>query len=86
MADQVGHLPRGPARMLKAAKWSIQGLAAGRLHGSSFRLDVYLFVLVAPLACWLGVRVFKMEREAAMLIGAGSAICGAAAVMAAEPV
>jgi len=27
-----------------------------------------------------------MEREAAMLIGAGSAICGAAAVMAAEPV
>ena len=54
MADQVGHLPRGPARMLKAAKWSIQGLAAAWLHESSFRLEVYLFVLLAPLACWLG--------------------------------
>ena len=54
MADHVGHLPRGPARMLKAAKWSIQGLAAAWLHESSFRLEVYLFVLLAPLACWLG--------------------------------
>ena len=40
--------------MLKAAKWSIQGLAAAWLHESSFRLEVYLFVLLAPLACWLG--------------------------------
>ena len=54
MADQVGHLPRGPARMLKAAKWSNQGLAAAWLHEASFRLEVYLFVLLAPLACWLG--------------------------------
>lgn len=34
----------------------------------------------------IGTRVFGMDRRAAMLIGAGSAICGAAAVMAAEPV
>ena len=54
MADQGGPLPRGAARMLKAAKWSIQGLAAAWLHESSFRLEVYLFVLLAPLACWLG--------------------------------
>lgn len=54
MADEVGHLPRRPGRMLKAARWSIQGLAAAWLHESSFRLEVYLFVLLAPLAVWLG--------------------------------
>ena len=65
MADQGGHLPRGPARMLKAAKWSIQGLAAAWLHESSFRLEVYLFVLLAPLACWLG----ETPVERVLMIG-----------------
>lgn len=41
---------------------------------------------VFALAVWLGTRVLKLDRESAMLIGAGSAICGAAAVMATEPV
>ena len=38
------------------------------------------------LSWWMGTRVFGLERETALLIGAGSAICGAAAVMATEPV
>lgn len=38
------------------------------------------------LSCWLGTRVFGLDRRTAMLIGAGSSICGAAAVMATEPV
>lgn len=38
------------------------------------------------LACWLGRRVFGLDRDTALLIGAGSSICGAAAVMATEPV
>ena len=54
MADQTGHLPRGPGRILKATRWSLQGLAAAWLHESSFRLEVYLFVVLAPLALWLG--------------------------------
>src|SRR3546814_15516585 len=41
---------------------------------------------VFGLAVLLGTRVFKLDRETAMLLGAGSAICGAAAVMAPEPV
>ncbi len=41
---------------------------------------------VFALALLLGTRVFKLDRETSMLIGAGSAICGAAAVLAAEPV
>ena len=36
-------------------------------------------------AYWFGTRVLRLDREAALLIGAGSSICGAAAVMAAQP-
>jgi uncharacterized integral membrane protein (TIGR00698 family) len=38
------------------------------------------------LAVQLGTRLFKLDRETSMLIGAGSAICGAAAFMATESV
>jgi uncharacterized integral membrane protein (TIGR00698 family) len=38
------------------------------------------------LAWWAGTRWFHLDRTTAMLIGAGSAICGAAAVMATDPV
>lgn len=54
MADETGHLPRRPGRVLQAARWSLQGLAAAWYHESSFRLEVYLFVVLAPLAWWLG--------------------------------
>ena len=65
MADEIGHLPRGPARMLKAAKWSIQGLGAAWLHESSLRLEVYLFVVMAPLGWWLG----QTPVERVLLVG-----------------
>lgn len=65
MADEFGHLPRRPDRILKAAKWSMQGLEAAWLHESSFRLEVYLFVVLAPLAVWLG----QTPVEQALLIG-----------------
>ena len=54
MADEFGHLPRRPGRILLATKWSLQGLRAAWLNESSFRLEVYLFVVLAPLALWLG--------------------------------
>ena len=54
MADQLGHMPRGPRRILKAAQWSWQGLRAAWLHESSFRLEVCLLVVMGPLALWLG--------------------------------
>lgn len=65
MADEIGHLPRGPARMLKAARWSLQGLRAAWLHESSFRLEVYLLLVLAPLALWLG----QDGVERALLLG-----------------
>ncbi|WP_374012169.1 diacylglycerol kinase [Pseudoxanthomonas koreensis] len=65
MADETGHLPRRPARVLKAAQWSWQGLRAAWRHESSFRLEVYLLVVLAPLALWLGAN--GVER--ALLLG-----------------
>lgn len=38
------------------------------------------------LACWLGRRWLGLDRDTCWLIGAGSSICGAAAVLATEPV
>lgn len=40
--------------MWKATLWSLQGLRAAWLHESSFRLEVCLLVVLAPLAMWLG--------------------------------
>ena len=65
MADEIGHLPRRPGRILLATKWSLQGLRAAWLHESSFRLEVYLLAIMGPLALWLGAD--GIER--ALLLG-----------------
>ncbi len=65
MADEFGHLPRRPGRIFKATVWSLQGLRAAWLHESSFRLEVYLLAVLAPLALWLG----QTGVERALLIG-----------------
>jgi len=65
VADEFGHLPRRPGRIFKAAIWSMQGLRAAWLHESSFRLEVYLFVMLAPLGLWLG----QSGIERALLVG-----------------
>lgn len=55
MADSTGsHAPRSPFRAWQAFLWSMQGLRATWDVESSFRLEVYLFIVLAPLACWLG--------------------------------
>lgn len=48
-----------------AAVWSWQGLRAAWLHESSFRLEVYLLVVLAPIALWLG----QTPVERALMIG-----------------
>ncbi|MGH8029850.1 MAG: diacylglycerol kinase [Arenimonas sp.] len=66
MADSDGsHVPRSPFRAWKAFVWSMQGLAATWRIESSFRLEVYLFVVLAPLAVWLG----QSGVERAILVG-----------------
>lgn len=49
-------------------------------------IDAAVMGATFTLATWLGTRWLGMDREAAMLVGAGSSICGAAAVLATEPV
>jgi uncharacterized integral membrane protein (TIGR00698 family) len=49
-------------------------------------IDAIIVITTFVIAVQLGTRVFRLDRQTSMLIGAGSALCGAAAVMAAEPV
>ncbi|HVL08213.1 MAG TPA: YeiH family protein [Burkholderiaceae bacterium] len=49
-------------------------------------IDVLMIAGTFTLALQLGTRVFGLDRQTATLIGAGSAICGAAAVMGTAPV
>jgi uncharacterized integral membrane protein (TIGR00698 family) len=49
-------------------------------------IDALMVVLTFVIAVLLGTRVFRLDRQTSMLIGAGSALCGAAAVLATEPV
>ena len=49
-------------------------------------IDMCVLSLTFTLALLLGTRVLGIDRHTAMLIGAGSSICGAAAVLATQPV
>ncbi|VXC91683.1 YeiH family putative sulfate export transporter [Serratia oryzae] len=53
---------------------------------SGIIIDALTLTSTFLLACWLGKKVFGLDSQTTMLIGAGSSICGAAAVMATEPV
>lgn len=65
MADSIGHIPRGPRGIYRATLWSFKGLKAAWLHESSFRLEVVLFVILAPVGWQLG----QNGVERALLIG-----------------
>lgn len=49
-------------------------------------IDLMVVAGVFCSATWIGTRLLRLDRDTAMLIGAGSAICGAAAVLTTEPV
>jgi uncharacterized integral membrane protein (TIGR00698 family) len=53
---------------------------------SGFAIDAVIVVGTLVLASFLGRRVFGLDRDNALLTGIGSAICGAAAVLALERV
>lgn len=56
---------RGPKQIYKALIWSLKGLRAGWTFEASFRLEVYLFVIFAPLGLWLG----RGAVEKSLLVG-----------------
>ncbi|WP_310606767.1 YeiH family protein [Buttiauxella brennerae] len=49
-------------------------------------IDILTLTSTFALACWLGQKVFGLDKQTSWLIGAGSSICGAAAILATEPV
>ncbi|RKP51793.1 YeiH family protein [Pararobbsia silviterrae] len=61
---------------------SFQEIATVGVQGFAVSASIVVVTLVA--GTWIGTRVFKLDREEALLTAAGSAICGAAAVLAFE--
>ena len=53
---------------------------------SGILIDILTLSSTFTLACFLGQKVFGLDKQTSWLIGAGSSICGAAAVLASEPV
>jgi uncharacterized integral membrane protein (TIGR00698 family) len=49
-------------------------------------INIFIILSTFALAVQLGTRVLGMDRDMAMLIGVGNSICGAAAILATEPV
>ena len=58
----------------------------GHVGIAGLAIDALVLGSTFALACFMGTRWLGLDRKTAMLIGAGSSICGAAAVMATEPV
>lgn len=52
----------------------------------AFVIDIILIVTTMLLAIWVGVKLLKLDKETSILIGAGHAICGAAAILASSSV
>lgn len=53
---------------------------------SGILIDVLTLSSTFFIACFLGQKVFGLDKHTSWLIGVGSSICGAAAVLATEPV
>ncbi|KAB0579912.1 YeiH family putative sulfate export transporter [Ideonella dechloratans] len=70
--------------MLFGLGLTVQDLAHVGLTG--VLLAAVMLASTFALAAWAGPRWLGLDRPTALLIGAGSAICGAAAVIATEPV
>ncbi|BDT67953.1 hypothetical protein os1_21340 [Comamonadaceae bacterium OS-1] len=70
--------------VLYGLRLTTQDIASVGLAG--VLIDALVLGSTLGLAGWVGTRWLGLERNSALLIGMGSAVCGAAAVMATEPV
>ncbi len=51
-----------------------------------FMVSLLMLSSTMILGIWIGQKVFKMDRDTSMLTASGASVCGAAAVLATEPV
>lgn len=68
--------------VLYGLRISVQAIAAVGLPGVAMILLVVVSTLLA--GAWLGRRLLGLDRDTALVTAAGSAVCGAAAVLAME--
>ncbi len=57
-----------------------------RVGPAAIAVDIFIVASTVFVGWWIGYRWLKMDRETVLLASSGSAICGAAAVIAAESV
>ncbi|WP_297441565.1 YeiH family protein [Sulfurimonas sp.] len=53
---------------------------------SGFMVSLIMLSTTFILGTYLGIKIFKMDRDTSMLTASGASVCGAAAVLATEPV
>ncbi|AIL65318.1 integral membrane protein [Rickettsiales bacterium Ac37b] len=63
---------------------SLQQIALIGVEG--LLLDIFVVSFILAIGVLIGIKLFKLDRHLAILIASGSAICGAAAVLAVESV
>ncbi|MDD5358687.1 MAG: YeiH family protein [Sulfurovaceae bacterium] len=51
-----------------------------------FLVSTIMLISTFLLGSWIGIKIFKMDRDISLLNAAGASVCGAAAVLATEPV
>ena len=51
-----------------------------------FMVSLLVLSSTMIIGIWLGIKVFKMDRDTSILTASGASVCGAAAVLATEPV
>lgn len=56
---------KGPFRFIKAAQYSWKGLKASFKHEEAFRQELFLVIILAPIALWLG----ETGVERALMLG-----------------
>ncbi|WP_246542717.1 YeiH family protein [Paludibacterium yongneupense] len=70
--------------ILYGLRLSLHDIAS--VGASGILIDAVTLGSTFALCCWVGTRWLRLDAASAILIGAGSSICGAAAVLATEPV
>lgn len=63
---------------------TFQEIAAVGMEG--FLVSLIMLSTTFILGTWAGMKLFKLDRDTSMLTASGAAVCGAAAVLATEPV
>ena len=63
---------------------TFQQIAAVGMDG--FLVSLIMLSSTLILGSWIGYKIFKMEKDTSILTASGAAVCGAAAVLATEPV